>query len=228
MTVLLALVVMAVAPSAAQAAKCSDFPNQAAAQQAANTVDADGDGIYCETLPCPCSNGTPTPAPSTPAEPAPATPVGKRTSVTVVSVTDGDTIRVRTKAGARKTVRLIGIDTPETKKPGASVECGGPQATAAMRKLVLTRKKGRVVGRAAVLVSDPSQGATDRYGRTLAYVEVGGRDVGRSLVRAGWAAVFVYAVDFARVGDYRTASGSAETAGAGVWGRCGGNFHRPQ
>jgi hypothetical protein len=34
---------------------CADFPNQAAAQRAANTRDGDGDGIYCdEALPCPC------------------------------------------------------------------------------------------------------------------------------------------------------------------------------
>lgn len=41
--------------AAASGATCSDFPNQAAAQRAANTRDADGDGIYCESLPCPCS-----------------------------------------------------------------------------------------------------------------------------------------------------------------------------
>src|SRR5213595_1096445 len=35
-------------------ATCSDYPNQAAAQKAADTRDADGDGIYCEDLPCPC------------------------------------------------------------------------------------------------------------------------------------------------------------------------------
>jgi hypothetical protein len=39
----------------AQAATCADYPNQAAAQQARDTRDADGDGIYCESLPCPCS-----------------------------------------------------------------------------------------------------------------------------------------------------------------------------
>ena len=37
------------------AAVCDDFPNQAAAQNAHNTRDGDGDGIYCESLPCPCS-----------------------------------------------------------------------------------------------------------------------------------------------------------------------------
>jgi hypothetical protein len=42
-------------PVAHAPATCSDYPNQKAAQQAADTVDADGGGIYCESLPCPCS-----------------------------------------------------------------------------------------------------------------------------------------------------------------------------
>jgi hypothetical protein len=55
------------APVAHAAAVCSDYPNQAAAQRAADTRDADGDGIYCESLPCPCSTGataSPTPTPT--------------------------------------------------------------------------------------------------------------------------------------------------------------------
>ena len=57
-TVLLAvavLLVLAISPTPAHAATCNDFSNQAAAQRAANTRDPDGDGIYCENLPCPCS-----------------------------------------------------------------------------------------------------------------------------------------------------------------------------
>ena len=52
----LALVASAFGANAApaSAARCSDFPNQAAAQRAHNTRDADHDGIYCESLPCPC------------------------------------------------------------------------------------------------------------------------------------------------------------------------------
>ena len=41
-------------PVAHAAAVCADFPNQAAAQRAHDTRDADHDGIYCEALPCPC------------------------------------------------------------------------------------------------------------------------------------------------------------------------------
>lgn len=48
---------LAAAPGAAPAAAhtCADYPNQAAAQRAHDTIDADHDGIYCEALPCPCS-----------------------------------------------------------------------------------------------------------------------------------------------------------------------------
>jgi hypothetical protein len=55
----------------ASAATCSAYANQAAAQRAHDTRDADGDGIYCESLPCPCARGTgggsAPPAPSHPA-----------------------------------------------------------------------------------------------------------------------------------------------------------------
>src|SRR4051794_15826506 len=52
-TALLACVALG-APHAARANTCADYPNQAAAQRAADARDADGDGIYCESLPCPC------------------------------------------------------------------------------------------------------------------------------------------------------------------------------
>ena len=57
--------------TAAGSGRCSDFSNQAAAQRAANTRDGDGDGVYCESLPCPClkkgaSKPSGTAAPSNP------------------------------------------------------------------------------------------------------------------------------------------------------------------
>jgi hypothetical protein len=76
-TTLLTVVLLglaAVLPSSASAAVCSEFANQAAAQAAANTVDADHDGVYCESLPCPCSTASsPAPAPA-PAPPPPPPP----------------------------------------------------------------------------------------------------------------------------------------------------------
>jgi hypothetical protein len=42
-------------PAAHVASTCADYANQAEAQRAADTRDPDGDGIYCESLPCPCA-----------------------------------------------------------------------------------------------------------------------------------------------------------------------------
>ncbi len=69
LTALLLAAVLTARASAAPAragAVCADFSNQAAAQRAHNTRDADGDGIYCESLPCPClrpGQATPKPKP---------------------------------------------------------------------------------------------------------------------------------------------------------------------
>lgn len=65
-SLLFVLCALALAAPGAQAASCSDYPNQAAAQRAADTRDGDGDGIYCESLPCPCSKGGSAPAPKQP------------------------------------------------------------------------------------------------------------------------------------------------------------------
>src|SRR4051812_20254977 len=66
-------------PVAHAAATCANYPNQAAAQRAADTRDADGDGIYCESLPCPClkpgdggGGADPTPTPTPTPDPKPS------------------------------------------------------------------------------------------------------------------------------------------------------------
>src|SRR5947199_6122273 len=69
---------IAIGVPTARAATCADYSNQAAAQRAADTRDADGDGIYCESLPCPCltpGSGSPAPAPPPPPPPPPSAPV---------------------------------------------------------------------------------------------------------------------------------------------------------
>lgn len=76
LSLLVAVTAIALAAAAppAEAATCADHANQAAAQAAADTRDADGDGIYCESLPCPCSTGQQPAPPPTPASPPPAPP----------------------------------------------------------------------------------------------------------------------------------------------------------
>src|SRR4051794_30873115 len=91
-SLLLACAALLASASPAHAKTCADYPNQAAAQVAHDTRDADGDGIFCEALPCPClkpgESGAPAPAP--PAPSLPPTP-----SVLGVSVSLGHVTRRR-------------------------------------------------------------------------------------------------------------------------------------
>lgn len=216
------------APIAHSSAVCADFPNQAAAQAAANTIDADGDGVYCESLPCPCAGPGGSPPPTSPPPVAPPTspiaesPPPQRRAQTiparVTKVIDGDTIKVR--AGRRRyTVRIIGMDTPETRRPGVSVECGGPQASASLKRLA-------PIGSLVVLKTDPTQATRDRYRRLLAYVRRSGKDLGRTQIDRGHANVYVYGGKaFARTAAYVRSLLAARDARRGVWSRCGGDFH---
>ncbi len=149
---------------------------------------------------------------------APPATAQQTASVTVVRAVDGDTIETRADDGTVATVRLIGIDTPESVKPGAPVECGGPEAAAATEGLV---------GRRVTLTADPTQDRTDRFGRVLAYVDLDGVDAGLALVRAGLAEVFVFdGRPFARFGAYEDAEAAASRERRGAHGACGGDFHR--
>jgi micrococcal nuclease len=98
---------------------------------------------------------------------------------------EGDTIDIRDDNRGRLRVRLLGIDTPETKKPGFTVACWGTAATEFAKTTML--------GQRVALVTDPTQDATDRYGRTLAYlVRADGWDYSIEAARAGAAQSYVY------------------------------------
>lgn len=216
------LAVVAFIPMPARAVDydCSDFSNQAQAQQYLlpgdpYNLDADGDGVACESLPCPCATSGPAPAPEP--EPTPTAPT--RTGVVLDHVVDGDTVEVRFPDDSTASVRLIGIDTPE--KYGAT-ECGAAQASAAMERRVKPGQRLR-------LVSDPSQDRTDRYGRLLRYVQLAknGLDLGKAQVRSGWARVYVYESAFRRLRIYRRSQRQARKHHRGIWRLCGGRNHLP-
>lgn len=137
------------------------------------------------------------------------------------------------------TVRLIGIDTPETRKPGTPVECGGKEATATMLVGSFTAPvdsdgDGLVdteggEGREVVLETDKTQDLYDSFDRLLAYATVTPSgspvDLGRAMIASGWADVFVFEEEFRLVAPYREAQERARSSNAGVFGKCAGNFH---
>jgi micrococcal nuclease len=151
-----------------------------------------------------------------------AIPSGGKIGAVVDHPVDGDTIAVRTSSGREVHVRLLGIDTPETHRPGTPVECGGREASEAMAHLAPR-------GAHVTLKTDPTQDRVDRYGRLLAYVFLSdGRLVEDEQLRAGWATVYVFHGNpVERIRELETVMRHAESARRGVWSECGGDFHTP-
>lgn len=132
---------------------------------------------------------------------------GAEEAVEVVRVIDGDTIIVD-RDGQEERVRILGIDAPEVARDGEAGEACAVEATALTEELT--------AGADVVVVTDPSQSETDRYGRTLAYVELDDQDLGGELLSAGLAEVYESAPDISR---YATYVDLAEQAGVPDCGR---------
>jgi micrococcal nuclease len=145
---------------------------------------------------------------------------------TVSDVVDGDTIKVVAR-GFETPVRLIGIDTPETRAPGTPVQCFGPAASRRTKRLL-------PIGLTVHLVTDPTQAVRDRYGRLLAYVYPPRRkgptgSVNYALVASGHAKVYVYGgVRFRNAVPFFKAQHRARKAKRGLWGPpCRGDTTKP-
>jgi micrococcal nuclease len=138
-------------------------------------------------------------------------PTGQVQEATVVSVTDGDTIRVAF-AGVEYPLRYIGIDAPETNDPNSPVEWFGAQATAINEQLV--------GGHTVYLEKDVSE--TDSFGRLLRYVWLEHPDgwllVNQELVRLGAALSTAYPPDTLYQSLFDAAQARASAAGLGLWG----------
>ena len=130
----------------------------------------------------------------------------------VVSVSDGDTFTVSV-GDSREKVRLIGIDTPETKHPTKGVQCWGPEASEFTTRTL-------AVGTRVRLVRDVE--ARDRYGRLLAYVYLADSNVffNLELVRLGFARPYPFPPNTTHKADFAAAAWDAQRAGRGLWANC--------
>lgn len=134
------------------------------------------------------------------------------TTALVLKVVDGDTVDIDDDVRGRLRVRLLGIDTPETKKPGYTVGCWGPEASEFAKETLL--------GQRVSFTIDPTQGMYDRYGRTLAYLDkADGWDYSIEAARVGAAHSYVYHNHPAeRADQIAAAEQEAKAAGRGLWG----------
>ena len=124
----------------------------------------------------------------------------------VVRVVDGDTVVVAPDT----TVRLIGIDTPETVDPRKPVQCFGREASAYAHLLL--------DGHSVWLEYDPTQGRLDKYGRTLAYVWLpDGRLFNEVMIADGYAHEYTYDLPYRYQDTFIAAERAAREGERGLW-----------
>ena len=131
---------------------------------------------------------------------------------TVVRVVDGDTVKVRLGSHT-ETIRLIGVNTPETKHPTKGVECWGPEASAHTHLML-------PAGTEEFVVRDEE--ARDKYGRLLAYVTrvQDNLFVNLDLAAGGWADTLAIEPNTAYAEAFSNAVAIAQQQHLGLWAHC--------
>ncbi|MDR0843155.1 MAG: thermonuclease family protein [Acidobacteriota bacterium] len=134
----------------------------------------------------------------------------------VTKVVDGDTIYTDCLT---ESIRLIGVDTPETVKP--DVQCYGVEASSYTRQ--------QLEGKYIYLESDPSQGDYDKYHRLLRYVYTAdGVNFNLQLVLEGYGHEYTYNAPYKYQTQFKQAQDNAKARRAGFWSyaTCGGQTGR--
>ena len=140
---------------------------------------------------------------------------------TVVRVVDGDTMEVEFPNGEVDTVRLLGVDTPETSAGSTSPgEFEGiPETDAGRAHLkawgdeASTFAESELAGEEVTVVTGGDRRGS--YGRLLAVLYVDGEDFNARLLAAGYARL--YDTEFAKRDAYAAAEADARARGAGLW-----------
>jgi len=129
----------------------------------------------------------------------------------VTEVVDGDTVRV-SRDEVVSTVRLIGIDTPETKDPRTTVQCFGHEATSYLKTLI--------EGKSVYLHKDLSQDDIDQYGRLLRYIVLeDGTEINKKMVSEGYAYEYTYQVAYQYQNEYKSEQEQAKKQEKGLWAK---------
>lgn len=141
-----------------------------------------------------------------------STPSGELTPARVVDVVDGDTVVLRIN-NHTETVRLIGIDTPETVHPTKPVECFGPEASTYLDSLLPRDTKVRI---------SRDVEARDYYDRLLLYVfrESDNLFINQHMVETGHAVAYPFAPNTTFARTFAAMSHDARAAKVGLWGTC--------
>jgi len=133
----------------------------------------------------------------------------KETFYSVIKVVDGDTLSIDID-GQKETLRLIGIDTPETVHPSKPVECFGKEASAKAKEIL--------TGQSIRIEKDTTQGDLDKYGRLLVYVFLkDGTNFNKMMIEQGFAYEYTYNLPYKYQQEFKIAEQTAREQKIGLW-----------
>jgi micrococcal nuclease len=128
----------------------------------------------------------------------------------VLRIHDGDTIEVLTPECGVRTVRLIGVDTPETVDPRRPVQCFGKEAS--------DFAKANLINQEVILETDPSGDEIDKYGRLLAFVFLqNGTNFNQLIIEKGYAYEYTYKNSYKYQKGFKKAEADAKLNQRGLW-----------
>lgn len=129
----------------------------------------------------------------------------------LLEVVDGDTIRVKNSEGKEQSVRMIGLDAPEsTTMRYGYAECFGKEAANHLKLLLKDTKEVQIE-------VDPTQTTTDKYGRLLGYVVVNGANLNQKMIEDGYGFEYTYNLPYKYQSEFKSAQKIAAEKKFGLW-----------
>ncbi len=127
----------------------------------------------------------------------------------VTKILDGDTIQV--KIGKEiYTIRMLGIDTPETVDPRKKPQCYGKEASDKTKELL--------TGYSVTIKTDSTQNILDKFGRILAYIDrEDGLSINQYLLENGYAREYTYSKKYEKQNAFKILETNAKEEKKGLW-----------
>ena len=207
--------------STASSAETADTSSESAAAETNTPPSSTTNTPTPTSTPTATSTPTPTPVPTTEAPAGPEE--GTRWEVTITRVIDGDTIEARFPNGETDTLRLLGVDTPETTLSRVSPDEFEriPDTTAGRDHLYNWGERAtefatnELSGETVRVEVDPRADRRGSFGRLLVYVFVDGENFNKRLLDDGYARV--YESSFSMRSEFESAEATAQANGVGLW-----------
>ncbi len=127
----------------------------------------------------------------------------------IITVVDGDTVKIYIN-NKLESIRMIGLDTPETVDPRKEVQCFGLEAS--------KKAKEMLEGKSVILEKDESQGERDKYGRLLLYLYLeDGTFFNKWMIENGYGHEYTYNIPYKYQTEFKNAEKYARENKLGLW-----------